>query len=46
VTELVGRGVEVSVLSLSRRGCADLDYGVNEDRFVPDAGAALAFVRR
>lgn len=46
VTELHTLGIDVSVLSLSRRGCAELDYGVAADRFIPDAGEALAFVRR
>ena len=45
VTELHALGVDVSVLSMSRRGCADLEYGVNADRFLPDAGQALAFAR-
>jgi hypothetical protein len=46
VTELHTLGIDVSVLSQTRRGCADLDYGVAEDRFIPSAGEALAFVRR
>lgn len=36
----------VRVLSLYRRGCADLDYGANEDRFVPDSKKALVFLRQ
>ena len=45
VTQLHTLGLDVSVLSMSRRGCGDLEYGVNSDRFLPDAGQALAFVR-
>lgn len=45
VTELAMRSLDVKVLSFCRRGCADTDYGVNADRFLPDANAALAFAR-
>jgi pyruvate/2-oxoglutarate/acetoin dehydrogenase E1 component len=46
VTELFERGIDVEVLSMVRRGCADVEYGALDDRFRPDAGRALAFVRR
>ncbi len=46
VAEVVERMPEVGVLSLHRRGCADVDYGANDDRFVPDTDKALAFLRR
>lgn len=45
VTDLVERGIKVSVLSLARRGCPDPDYGAIADRYLPDIGRALAFVR-
>jgi acetoin:2,6-dichlorophenolindophenol oxidoreductase subunit beta len=45
VTELARQAVDVSVLSLCRRGCDDNRYGANEDRFVPDAEQAVAFGR-
>ena len=46
VAELLSRGVSIEVLSLGRRGCTTEGYGVAEDRFLPDHGAALEFARR
>ncbi len=46
VTELRSRGVSIDVLSLGRRGCTGEEYGVSEDRLVPDLEAALDFARR
>ena len=45
VTELVAGGADIKVLPLVRRGCADLEYGAIDDRFVPDVDRVLAFVR-
>lgn len=46
IAELSESGAAVDVLSFHRRGCRDVDYGANEDRFVPDVQQALEFVRR
>lgn len=46
VTELSAHGADVRVLPFFRRGCTNRDYGATEDRFLPDAEAALAFLRR
>lgn len=43
VTELHTRGIAVDVLPFGRRGCSSAEYGVAEDRFVPDYNAVLSF---
>lgn len=43
VTDLKTRNLDVDVLSLGRRGCTPAEYGVAEDRFVPDVDAVLSF---
>ena len=45
VSTLSARGLDVGVLSLGRRGCTSEEYGVAEDRFVPDYDAVLEFAR-
>lgn len=45
VSEISRRGVRVLVRSLTRRGCADEDYGVSNDQFQCDQEAVLAFAR-
>ena len=45
VTVLKAREVKISVLPLSRRGCAPEGYGVAEDRFLPDHETVLRFAR-
>ena len=44
LAEVSGQVSGVRTLSFCRRGCADKDYGVNSDRFLPDSSRALAFV--
>lgn len=44
--ELQSGASGLSVLSLGRRGCSEKDYGVAEDRFVPDYEAVGIFVGR
>ncbi len=44
VTELAARDASVSVLRFWRRGCRDDEYGAHEDRFIPDAKKAIAFL--
>lgn len=46
VTELRSRNLDVGVLPLGRRGCSVEDYGVAEDRFIPDYQTVLDFARR
>jgi pyruvate/2-oxoglutarate/acetoin dehydrogenase E1 component len=46
VTELRTKDVDVNVLAFDRRGVPDAEYGCIDDRFLPDADRALAFVRR
>jgi pyruvate/2-oxoglutarate/acetoin dehydrogenase E1 component len=46
VTNLRAAGTDAAVLSLGRRGCTPQEYGVTEDRFVPDYDAVLEFARR
>jgi hypothetical protein len=45
VAALLSDGLSFSVLPLGRRGCNAKDYGVSEDRFVPEYETVLAFVR-
>jgi transketolase C-terminal domain/subunit len=45
VADLCMRGVSIKLLSFSRRGCSDKEYGANEDRFAPDFEKALTFSR-
>jgi pyruvate/2-oxoglutarate/acetoin dehydrogenase E1 component len=45
VTELHTNGMMTPVLPLGRRGCTTQEYGVAEDRFIPDFDAVLAHVR-
>jgi pyruvate/2-oxoglutarate/acetoin dehydrogenase E1 component len=44
-TDLRSSGLDFDVLPLGRRGTSDAEYGVAEDRFLPDADAVLAFAR-
>lgn len=44
VAELQSGGLSFSVLPLGRRGCNAKEYGVTEDRFVPDYETVRAFV--
>ena len=46
VTGARERGIAAAVLPLGRRGCAPREYGVVDDRFLPDYDAVLAFVQR
>ena len=43
VTELRSRGIAAEVLPFGRRGCSSAEYGVAEDRFLPDYDAVLSF---
>lgn len=43
-SELREQGVRFSCLSLLRRGCKNQDYGVAEDRFIPDVDAVRDFL--
>ncbi len=43
IADVKSRKLEVDVMSLGRRGCTPEEYGVTEDRFVPDADAVLSF---
>lgn len=46
VTALSAGGQDAAVLSLGRRGCTAAEYGVAEDRFIPDYDTVLEFARR
>jgi pyruvate dehydrogenase E1 component beta subunit len=46
VTDLRLRHVALPVLALGRRGCTSREYGVAEDRFIPDYETVLEFARR
>jgi len=46
VTQLSKRKAHALVQSLTRRGCADQDYGVANDQFLADRDAVLAFARQ
>lgn len=43
VTELHTRHIPVEILPFGRRGCSAAEYGVAEDRFVPEYEAVLSF---
>ena len=45
VTELCAGDMPVPVLPLTRRGCGNEDYGVNDDQFALDRNLILEFVR-
>ena len=46
VTEIHTRGMNTAVLPLGRRGCTPAEYGVAEDRFIPDGDIVATFARR
>jgi pyruvate dehydrogenase E1 component beta subunit len=46
LSSLLAERADVSALLLTRRGCANRDYGVSEDRFSFDRGAVIPFCER